>query len=105
MKYFCISSGLRGCYLDDNGFVAAFTTRRALKACLIEECERSRDAYGYGGSKVEIAAVAAWAWKQTKCTMPMAIAFGDRGTSYRPFGVFVSKATRGEYKSYVKEND
>ena len=106
MKYFYISSGLRGCYADDNGGIYAFKSRRDLKDAIIEYCNDSREAYGFGGSKAEIAAVAAWAWKQKKSSLPMAIGFGhSRSVSDRPFGIFVSKATVQEYNEFCKQND
>ena len=109
MKYFLISSGLRGCYVDDSQFIIAINSRRELKSTLESECDRSREAYGFGGSKAEIASAAAWAWREAQKRtgyLPLAIGFGrSRSTNDRPFGVFVNVASRAEYLGYLKQND
>lgn len=106
--YLTISNGLRGCYLPDNVYVARFATRKELRQFLTSECSDMREAYGFGGSKKEIAATAAWCWKHRKAGWgsDMVIGFGcTRSISDRPFGLMLGHATRREYSEYQKENN
>ena len=99
MKYFHISSGLRGCYMPDSSYVVGCITRANLKAILMDECYRSREAYGFGGSKKEIIAVAAQMWRgERRDYLPFAIGFGHtRAANDRPFGVFISRSTKADF--------
>lgn len=106
MRYFHISNGLRGCYLPDNSFVVAVPTRRELKQIVESECDNMREAFGFGGSRKEIAAEVAFAWRYFRKTFCIAIPFGrSRSTTDRPFGVFIMSATRDEYLEYQQENN
>ena len=99
MKYFQISSGLRGCYMPDCSYVVGCITRAKLKAILMDECERLREAYGFGGSKKEITSVVTQMWRsERRDYLPFAIGFGrTRAADDRPFGVFVSRSTKADF--------
>jgi hypothetical protein len=103
MRYFHISSGLRGCYLSDDCSVIAVKSRRELRHIVAEECGRSRDAYGYGGSQRAISAAVAQVWRGYRTQrLDSAVQFGRERGSY-PFGVFISPATRTEYLESQEE--
>lgn len=103
MPYFHISSGLRGGYMPDNSYIFKCDTRRALRSIVENECDASREAYGYGGTKADITRIVALVWRESKPKarrpyLPYAIGFGrSRNANDRPFGVFISHATRAEY--------
>ena len=99
MRYFQISIGLRGCYIPDSSYVVECATRARLKTFITNECERSHEAYGFGGSKKEISAVAAQMWRSDRLDyLPLAIGFGcTRAANDRPFGVFVSRSTKADF--------
>ena len=85
-------------------------TRKALKACVENECRDMRDAHGFGGSKAEIAHIVAHVWREAKAKrkpyLPYAIGFRrSRDANDRPFGVFIGHATRAEFVEFCKEND
>jgi hypothetical protein len=83
-----------------------FKTRRELHAFLKSEAADMREAYGHGGTAVEIAGTAAYAWKHRKkgWRYDLAISFGrSRARSDRPFGLFLGHATRRDYLQYLKE--
>ena len=107
-KYFTISNGLRGCYMPDNCSVIRVDTRRALKDAIAYDASDMREAYGYGGSKRDIASIAATAWreahKKNPAYMPYCLPFAREPGNYA-FGIFVSVATRSEYLEYCREND
>lgn len=90
MRYFNISSGLRGCYLPDNSGVYAFERRRDLKAFLQCEADMLREAYGYGGAKREVAWVAASLWRSSGYQR-LAIPFGRKPKNY-PFALSIDPA-------------
>ena len=103
--YVTISNGLRGCYMPDSCYVAKFTTRCELKAFIANECSDMREAYGHGGTKQEISAIAAYAWKMRRngWQYDLAIGFGrSRAANDRPFGLFLGHATRREYSEFLK---
>lgn len=64
------------------------------------------EAYGYGESKAVRAAVVAQVWREARGRAPKArldhvIAFGrTRSRSDRPFGLFISHATRADFVEY-----
>ena len=95
MRYYHISAGLRGCYIPDNGGIIAVNTRRELREAIAYEAQGLRDAYGFGGSKRAISAVAAEAWKYTGI-YDVVLPFGTRRGKY-PFGLFLSRTTRADY--------
>ncbi len=97
MKYFFISSGLRGCYLPDDSAAYAFRTRRELKAFLQYEADTMREAYGFGGAKREVATVAAWMWSGNY-RHRLAIPFGRERKHY-PFALFIEPATKEEFET------
>ncbi len=109
MPYFQISSGLRGCYMPDNAFVARFDTRRELRARVEYEARDMIEAYGYGYSKADRAAVVAQVWREAKGRAPKSaydhvIGFGrTRSKDDRPFGLFISHATRADYLAQGEE--
>lgn len=106
--YVHVSNGLRGCYMPDNSSIMEFATRKELKSFLVSESDDMRDAYGYGGTKQEIASVAAFAWKNRKkgWNYDIAIGFGrSRAANDRPFGLFLGHATRHEFAEYLKNEN
>jgi len=102
-KYFTISNGLRGCYMPDNCSVIRVDTRRALKDAIAYDASDMREAYGYGGSKKDVAGFAALCWreafKKAPSYLPYCLPFGRKPGEYA-FGIFVSVATRSEYLEY-----
>ena len=109
MAYFHISSGLRGCYMSDNAHIARFQTRRELLAFVEYEARDMIEAYGYGYSKRDRAAIVARIWREVSGKLPKSfydhvIGFGcTRNTSDRPFGLFISHATRADYLAQGEE--
>jgi hypothetical protein len=103
-----MSSGLRGCYMPDNSSVLYVKTRRELKNAIAWEARDMREAYGFGGSKKDVAAFAAQCWREAQKEhpeyLPFCLPFG-RSPKDRPFGLFISVATRKEYREYVKETE
>jgi hypothetical protein len=61
MKYFIVTSGLRGCYMPNSINVFAFDTRRALKSYLTDEANVREGCVGL--TKANLAWAAAHAWK------------------------------------------
>lgn len=110
MAYFTISTGLRGCYMPDNCYVIRCTTRKALKAAIESECADYRDAGFVGANKRAIAHIAAIAWKESQKPNPAYLPFAlplapSHARDNYCHGIFVSTATRKEYKEYLAECD
>lgn len=109
MPYFNVSNGLRGCYLPDNAFVAKCDTRRALRDLVEYDANDMIEAYGFGYSKRDRAAIVARIWREAKGRLPKSfydhvIGFGrTRSKSDRPFGLFISHATRADYLAQEQE--
>lgn len=101
MKYFNISHGLRGCYMPDDSFVIACTTRRELKECIANEATLLDSDSTIGLTKRNIASLAALAWrearKRTPAFLPYCLPCKERGQSSYSYGIFVSVATRHDY--------
>jgi len=107
MRYFHISNGLRGCYMFDNSYVVACNTRKELKAAIEYDARDMREAYGFGGSKKDVAAIAAQAWKRANVKdygLPVCLPFGRDKGNY-PYGIFVSTATQKAYREYCAESE
>lgn len=108
-RYFTISVGLRGRYMQDDSAEFRFRTRRELRAAVCDDCKHAREGYGFGGSKAEIAHVVARLWREAgrktgRTVYPMAIGFGrTRSRADRPFGVFVAHSTRADWIAANKE--
>jgi len=108
MPYFHISSGLRGCYMPDNAYVTKFDTRKALRAFVESEARDMAEAYGFGYSAADRAAVVAQVWREArgrhkKSHYDHVIGFGrTRSRAERPFGLFISHATRADYLEYCE---
>lgn len=105
MRYFHIMTGLRGCYMPDNAYVIACNTRRELKDVLASECDNQITEGYQGGSKRAIASIAALAWRRKDYGLPHVIPYGPKPErigerANYPYGVFVSLATRREWKEY-----
>lgn len=104
-RYFTISSGLRFCYLPDSAFVARVDSRRELKPLLADESERTREGLAFGGSKREVAWLAAQLWRESsprfkgkRSPYPYCLPFGDKRGEGRHYGLFASIATRKEWE-------
>ena len=107
MAYFTIMSGLRGCYMPDSAHVTRVNTRRELKSMISSEANDMREAYGFGGSKKDVAQFAAECWRRRNdktWDMDLVLPFG-REKGDRPFGLMLSRATRAEYLEYRKQYD
>lgn len=106
MPYFHISHGMRGCYMPDSHDVLYVKTRKALKAIVSDEVAFLD--YPFGGSKAEVARVVAAIWRDLRATrrqyLDFAIPLGNDRRS-RPFAIFLSHATRGEYREAEKNRD
>jgi hypothetical protein len=99
MAYFHISTGLRGCYMPDNAYIARANTRRELKSIIANEAERYRESGYAGASDRAVAAIAAEAWRARKryqlpYALPVAPPHAPRNYCE---AVFVSTATRADY--------
>lgn len=107
MRYFNISTGLRGCYMPDSSYVIAVSTRRELKSVLEAEARNYADADYIGGSKRAIAHIAALAWRdKRKGHLPYCLPFAPpHARDNYAFGVFVSNESRADYLEYVKESE
>jgi len=110
MAYFTISTGLRGCYMPDNCYTIRATTRRALKDALAGEARYYRDAGFVGANKRAIAHIAAIAWKEAHKPNPAYLPFAlplapSHARDNYCHGIFVSTATRQEYKEYLAESE
>lgn len=109
MAYFQIATGLRGCYMPNSTWIVRCRTRRELRAVVEDEARRSLDAYGYGDSKRARRAVIAQIWRETRSSArravyPYVIGFGcSRDKTDRPYGVFISHATRREFLEFQRE--
>lgn len=108
--YFHIMQGLRGCYMPDSAFLVRAETRRELKAILRDTVESyaNSDAidseYRLRFNREHITAAAAAAWKaaarKSGNPYPYVIPIGPKRE--RPYGVFVSTATRAEFLEYME---
>lgn len=110
MAYFTISTGLRGCYMPDNCYVVRCSTRRELKAVIESEANDYRDAGFIGANKRAIAHIAAIAWREAKKPNPAYLPFAlplapDHARTNYCHGIFVSAATRREYREYLAESE
>jgi hypothetical protein len=65
MRYFCIMSGLRGCYMPDSVYSIAVKTRRELKDALAGEYHFQDHEGTAPARKREIASVAAALWRRS----------------------------------------
>jgi hypothetical protein len=106
MPYFTISSGLRGAYIDDSPYVIQVKTRRELKQYIEAEAAEWKNAGYIGTNKKAIATIAAAAWRdRKKSQLPYALPLApEHSPKNYCFGVFVSSATRDEFKEY-QENE
>lgn len=106
MPYFHVSSGMRGCYMPDAARVVRVETRRELRDLIQSEVDFLD--YPFGGSKVDVARVAATVWRDMRARrpayLPFVVPLGDRRGS-RPFGVFVSHATRRDYLEFLETEE
>lgn len=107
MPYFHLSHGLRGAYVDDSNRVLHAKTRRELKEAIKYEADSYADAGYVGASKKAVAAFAVIAWREAKKPKPAYLPYclplaRERGADYA-FGIFVSVASRKEYREYLKE--
>lgn len=113
-KYFCISRGLRGCYMPDDVYHVMVKTRRELKEIIISEADMAAGESTIGLSKKAIAAFAARCWYEAQkpklglkpSYLPHALPYGERGQiSKYPYGIFASVASRADYLEYEKTRD
>jgi len=110
MAYFTISTGLRGCYMPDNCYVIRAKTRRELKEAIASEARDYRDAGFVGANKRAIAHIAAIAWKEAQKPKPAYLPFAlplapSHCRDNYCHGVFVSTASRSEYKEHLAESE
>lgn len=101
MAYFCISTGLRGCYVPDNAYVIQAATRRELKAAIESEAREYRDASFVGANKRAIAWIAAIAWRnRRKNQLPYALPLAPHHCRDNYcHGIFIGTSNRAEYKA------
>jgi hypothetical protein len=103
-RYFNIMTGLRGCYMPDSHYVARVDSRRELRSEIASECARMRDACKFGGSQRDISAAVAQVWTGYRTQhLDSVVPFGN-APGARPFAVFISPATRAEWKAQQEEN-
>ena len=104
MRYFSISTGLRGCYMPDAAYVIAVRTRSGLREALAEEARQMREAYPFGGSNRAISTIAACAWRAKPDLLPFCLPFGRERGDY-PFGVFVARIDWKEYQATREQEE
>ena len=106
MPYYHISTGLRGCYMPDNSYIIHVKTRRELKEYIESEANLYRDAGFIGANKRAIASIAATQWRDKKNYFPYCLPLApSHARDNYCHGVFVSNATRDEYKQWLKEKE
>ncbi len=105
MPYFNISTGLRGCYMPDNAYIARCNTRRELRALIASEASDYKDAGFIGANQKAISHIAAIAWRnRRKSQLPYALPLAPAHArdSYC-HGIFVASASRDDYREYMAE--
>lgn len=101
MRYFHISTGLRGCYMPDSVHIYCVESRRELHEAITSEAESMRDAYNYGGSKKAVSAAVAQVWAGYKTQhLDSVIPFARERGDYA-YGLFISPASRADYLAHV----
>lgn len=107
MPYFHIQTGLRGCYLPDSSYCVYVKTRRELKDAIAREAERYRDSGYVGASQKSVAWLAATAWRNSKTKasyLPFALPLAPAHSPKNYWeAIFVSNATRDDYRAYLGE--
>lgn len=109
-KYFTISHGLRGCYMPDSDpFVLQCTTRRELKAVIMEHAHTLDSGATQGFSRRAIASFAAACWreahKQKPAYLPYALPYREPDESHYHNAIFCSVATRRAFLEYQANAD
>lgn len=101
-RYFFISTGLRGCYMPDNGNHIKVKTRRELKTYLENEAYYLRDAGFVGASKKNITTLAAQTWRELKKAKPtylsMVCPLKPPHVDSYCYGLFVNMSSKREWK-------
>lgn len=98
MRYFNVSSGLRGCYMPDTSYVVEANTRHELKNILESEASYFKEAGFVGVNKKAIAHIAASAWRDEKAYLPYCLPLAPpHARDNYCSGIFISNATRKEY--------
>jgi hypothetical protein len=109
MPYFHISTGLRGCYMPNESYIVHVKTRRELKDAIAYEAERYRDSGYVGANKKAVATIAALAWRNAKTRrdyLPYALPVAPpHARDNYCEAVFISNATRDEYRAFEKESE
>jgi len=102
MRYFLISSGLRGGYLYDSSYAIKAATRRELREALQSEADFIASGFTvYGLSKAAIASLAAAAWRDwpiPRAYLPRVLPYSLQRGGSRSYGLFVDGMTRSEYR-------
>jgi hypothetical protein len=108
-------TGLRGCYMPDDSYSVAVSTRRALKAILRDESDRMTDndmtreecraaSQLYRHSDRDIASVAAALWRRRPTDrdsyLSTVLPYGTNDA----FGIQVNPITRDEYLEAQEQN-
>lgn len=111
-KYFHISAGLRGAYMDgaESAFVLMAKTRRELKETIASEAASWTDAGYIGGNKKAIATIAAAAWREAHKARPVYLPYAlplapSHARDNYAFGIFIGVATRQDYLEYISDGD
>ena len=102
MRYFEISTGLRGCYLPDQFYMVKCQTRRELKSTLESEAELSRQSGFVGASKKAVAAFAADIWRNRYTGLPTVLGYGSPGNAHS--GIHVSESDMRQFRKWQKES-
>lgn len=107
-KYFCISNGLRGCYMPDSCQHVRVDTRRELKEALEYEAEHLRESYK-GASVRNVSRLAADAWREAQKEKPtyldIALPLAPNGSRDYSYGLFVSVSTRSDFIDYLENEE
>ena len=114
--YATLSSGLRGCYSDNDGNLIKFSTRRELKAAVEFDARNFAEAGYTGASKKAVAAFVQEYWtriggnKGGKPPRPVGyldtvLPLTPKGTGNASWGIFLSPLSRDDYRKIVKEID
>lgn len=115
MRYYNIMTGLRGCYMPDDSFAVAVTTRRELKSVLLEQRDFTRghehsvaemraDGDHYASDR-DVASVAAALWRRKPTDrdsyLSTVIPYGRDASC----GIQVNPIARAEYLKMQNRDD
>lgn len=108
IHYANLSSGLRGCYADNNGYILKFKTRKELKSAVSYEASSMQNAGYVGASKRNVAAFVQEYWKRCNSPRP---GYLDTCLPIKPdhsdnysMGIFLSPSNKADYMAAIEDD-